>query len=93
MENIKTADSPEQASTKSKLPDPQGEQEGGSKITIVLEYDMKDNSLVMRSKAPTVILFGVLATAQSMITQNQTLQRLQGLKAKMDAESRIIKPS
>lgn len=60
-----------------------------SKVTILLEYDMATSTLMMRSKAPTIILQGVLTQALSMVTQNQVLQRIQAMADK----SRIVGPN
>lgn len=60
----------------------------GTNIHIELDFDMATNQLTMKSKAPTVMILGILAQAQSMITQNQVLQRLQSAAAR----PQIVKP-
>lgn len=63
-------------------------QEADNKIRIELDFDMASNQLTMKSQAPTVMILGILAMAQSMVTQNQVLQRLQAMAAK----PKIIQP-
>lgn len=55
---------------------------------------MNTNQLMMRSKAPTVLILGILGYAQSMITQNQLLQRLQNGMAKggIERPPAIVRP-
>lgn len=63
--------------------------EEGTKRRIIIDYDMATDETTVKTDAPTIIFLGILAMAHSMMTQNQVLQRLQG----MQAQSKIIRPS
>ncbi len=67
---------------------PQPEAEPSTKVKVEIEYDMATDKITIKSGAPTVMLFGILGMANSIVTQNQTLGRLQAMQAK----SRLLKP-
>lgn len=61
----------------------------GEKKTIVIDYDSATDIAIVKSNAPPLVYRGMLAMAFMMITQNQTLQRVQA----MSAAGRIVRPS
>ena len=49
-------------------------------VHVLLVYDMKTGKLNLQSKAPTIVLMGVLATAQTAVMTQQ-------VKAQIDKEA------
>jgi hypothetical protein len=50
-----------------------------AKRTVVIDFDMDTEVGIVSSDASPFIVLGILVMAHSMMTQNQTLQRLHGL--------------
>ncbi len=63
-------------------PKPQTQEEIPTKVNIELEFDTLTGSLTMKTTAPTIMVFAVLGLATSVVTQNQTMQRIQAIAAK-----------
>lgn len=61
------------------LPQPVPETAEGAPRNVTIEYDLKqgdDGVAIVKSDAAGIITVGIIATAESMVTQNQVMQRI-----------------
>lgn len=67
------------------------ETEVGAARRVKIEYDLATEKGTAESDASPIIYQGILAYAESMITQNQLLQRLQGMAARGGGAQGIVR--
>lgn len=60
------------------------------KVFVDVVFDLETQVAVIQSNSAEVLVLGALGMAESMITQNQTLQRLQAAGA--TAKARLVGP-
>lgn len=62
-------------------------------IDVRLVYNLKTNTLSMKTSAPTVMLYGILEMAKSVIQERQILNKLNQLAAEAQARGPQIIPA
>ena len=58
------------------MADKENPQTSDDVLHVKIAYDMRTGQCTMTSKCPTIMLFGILEVAKSIVIQNQTVSRI-----------------